>query len=1144
MSAGNSQFVHLHNHTEYSLLDGATRVREMVNRAREMGHQALAITDHGVMYGMIDFYKAAVEAGIKPIIGCEVYVSPRSRLQKEPRYDDYQYHLVLLARDHTGYQNLLKIVTAGFLEGFYYKPRVDREVLQEHSGGLIALSACLAGEIPSFLMQGNKEKAVETARQYASIFGPGNFYLEMQDHQIPEQKEVNRGLYEIHREEGIPLVATNDVHYLKREDAETQDMLLCIQTRKNVNDQDRLKFPTSEFYFKSGEEMQELFSSYPGAVENTLEIAEKCNVEIELGGMHLPHYAIPEGYTDSSYLLHLCQEGLKERYSEITGELQKRLDYELEVIDKMGYSSYFLIVWDFVRYAREKGILVGPGRGSAAGSLVAYCLRITNIDPIRYGLLFERFLNPERVSMPDIDIDFCDEKREEVINYVVSQYGEDKVAQVATFGTMAARGAVRDVGRSLGFSYGEVDKIAKLIPNEPGMSVSKALELNQDLAGYYEDERYKKLLDISCDVEGLPRHTSIHAAAVVISRDPLVNHVPLQKTPEGNVVTQLPMGPLEELGLLKMDFLGLRNLSTIQETVDTVKWRTGEEVDIESISLEDPATYRLLASGETAGVFQLESSGMRSVLRELKPEKLEDVIAVVALYRPGPMEQIPTFIESKHGRMAVEYPHPELESVLRETYGVIVYQEQIMEIAAKMAGFSLGQADILRRAISKKKKEILDEQEHLFINGCIERGYSRELGEELYSLILKFASYGFNKSHAAAYALISYYTAYLKANYPMEYMASLLTASVSSSDKVALYISDCRRQGMEVLPPDINESFKYFTVVGENQIRFGLAAVKNVGIGAIESIIAGREEEPYRSLRDFCSRVDLRLCNKKVIESLIKSGAFDSLGARAQLLNVLDEVIAEGQSRQKASNNGQITVFSLMDSPAYESMEDKLPDIPEFTQKEKLALEKEMTGMYISGHPLDQYRKFLERWPNRISCAELKELNKENGNVDVGGMISKMRSIYTKKGQPMAFLTLEDLTGSVEVVVFPELYEKHRDILEEDRVVITRGKPDIREEEEVKIIGEEIKPLPREPRQLFIKIDSGKDRSHLYRLRELLNNQRGELPVYLYFEDQKKTILLDETYWAHDDPEFVSMLQNAMGADSVKVSDVGAGSRL
>jgi len=1140
MSSGQREFVHLHVHTEYSLLDGAARVKDLVSKAKKAGHSALAITDHGVMYGAIDFYKSCQEEGIKPIIGCEVYTSPRSRFQKEVSLDDFQYHLVLLAKDQTGYENLIKLVTKGFTEGFYYKPRVDKELLKEHSQGIIALSACLAGEIPALLLKGEEEKARELARQYVNIFGEENFYLELQDHHLPEQKQVNRGLWKLSREENLPLVATNDVHYLDREDAEVHDLLLCIQTRKKVDDEKRMKFASSEFYFKNNGEMAELFSEYPQALENTVKIAEKCNLEISLGGVQLPYYELPPGYTETSYLRELCEQGLQERYGEQGQDYKERLDYELEIIERMEYSSYFLIVWDFVRYSRQRNIMVGPGRGSAAGSLVAYCLYITNIDPMRYGLLFERFLNPERVNMPDIDIDFCDENRDEVIDYVVNKYGKDKVAQVVTFGTMAARGAVRDVGRGLGFSYGEVDRIAKLIPNEPGMSITKALEQNQDLKAYYEDDNYQKLLEVTRAVEGLPRHTSIHAAGVVISREPLDKHVPLQKTPEGNVVTQFPMGTLEELGLLKMDFLGLRTLSIIQGAMEMIAWRTGENLDLDRLGLEDENTYQLLSAGETAGVFQLESSGMRNVLRDLKPEKFEDIIAVVSLYRPGPMEQIPVFINSKHGREEVEYPHPALEEVLKETYGVIVYQEQIMEIVAKMADFSLGQADLLRRAIGKKKKNILDEMENQFIKGCINKGYSKELAREIYALILKFASYGFNKSHAAAYSLISYYTAYLKANYPVEFMASLLTASVNNSDKVALYISDCLRQGIQVLPPDINDSFTYFTVVEEKQIRFGLAAVKNAGVGAVESIINEREEKPFKSLRDFCSRVDLRLCNKKVVESLIKSGAFDSLGAnRSQLLNVLDEALSEGQSMQKAKLNGQTTVFSFMENSPAQELPDKLPDLPEFSPRDKLYLEKEMLGLYISGHPLDQYRSILERLPRLSSCAELKD-QKESTRVSVGGMISAIRSIYTKKGRPMAFLTLEDLTGSMEVVVFSDLYEKHQELLQEDRVVIVKGKTDVKEEEEVKLIGEAITPLPKEPKQIFIKITRDQNREVLINLRQILHQQRGELPVYLYFEDEKKMLLLEEEYWGHDDPEFFSLLENVISSDCIKMQELSA----
>jgi len=826
----NQQFVHLHCHTEYSLLDGAARIKELVRRAAELNMPAVAITDHGAMFGVIDFYREALKAGVKPVIGCEVYVAPRSRYQKEPKLDDYQYHLVLLAENEAGYRNLMRIVSDGYLEGFYYKPRVDHELLAEHASGLIALSGCLGGEIPTLLKRGEEEAARSLALRYREIFGPDNFYLELQDHHLPEQAEVNKGLYRIARDTGIGLVATNDVHYLSREDAALHDVLLCIQTGKTIHDSDRMRFETEEFYFKSAAEMAQLFKDHPEALQNTLRIAERCQVEFQFNQLKLPVYDVPEGKDAAGYLEELCREGLKRRYPEVTEQLEQRLAYELKIINQMGYANYFLIVWDLIKYARSAGVMVGPGRGSAAGSLVAYCLGITNIDPISNALLFERFLNPDRVSMPDIDIDFCDDKRELVLNYVAQKYGADRVAQIITFGTMAARGAVRDVGRALAFPYGEVDRVAKMIPNEIGMTINRALEQNRELQALYRgEERYRQLLDSSMAVEGMPRHASIHAAGVVISRDPLVNHVPLLKTNDQTVVTQFPMGTLEQLGLLKMDFLGLKTLSIIEEALAQIRRRHGREIILEEIPLDDAATYRMLSQGESTGIFQLESSGMRNVLRELMPNKFADIVAVVALYRPGPMEQIPAFIDSKHGRKPIHYPHPDLEPILKETYGVIVYQEQIMEIAATMAGFTLAQADLLRRAIGKKNKEILDQQQDLFIQGCMKKGYSRSLAREIYDLILKFASYGFNKSHAAAYALIAYQTAYLKANYPVEYMASLMTGYCSSSDKVALYIADCRRQGIEVLPPDINESEINFTVIDDKNIRFGLAAVKNVG---------------------------------------------------------------------------------------------------------------------------------------------------------------------------------------------------------------------------------------------------------------------------------------------------------------------------
>jgi len=969
-------FVHLHCHSEYSLLDGAARVKKLVERAAELKMPAIAITDHGTMFGVMDFYRTALKAGIKPLLGCEVYVAPRSRLQKEARKDDSQYHLVLLAENNTGYRNLMRLVSAGYLEGFYYKPRVDRELLEEYSEGLIALSACLAGEVPTLILSGQVEKAYAAARYYRDLFGSGNFFLELHDHGLPEQKIVNKVLVELAKAEGIPLVASNDVHYLSRSDAEVHDVLICIQTGKTVDETDRMKFDSQEFYLKTAQEMAACFPEYPEAISNSLLIAERCNVERDFTQRHLPEYNLPEGVDVDIYLRERCYDGVRKRYPLVTPEIEERLEYELRVIQQMDYSNYFLIVWDLIEYAKREKVIVGPGRGSAAGSLVAYCLGITNIEPLQYGLLFERFLNPERISMPDIDIDFCDDKRDRIINYVCEKYGQERVAQIITFGTMAARAAVRDVGRALAIPYAEVDKIAKLIPTELKMTIAKALEQSKDLQSLYKEEHYRHLLDTSMAVEGMPRHASTHAAGVVIAKEPLVNHVPLYKTSDSSVVTQFPMGMLEDLGLLKMDFLGLKTLSIIGEALENIEKRQKILVDIETIPLKDSATFNLLSQGETTGVFQLESSGMRSVLRELMPNKLEDIIAVVALYRPGPMDQIPLFVQSKHGRKEIKYAHPVLEPILNETYGVIVYQEQIMEIAARMAGFSLGQADLLRRAIGKKKKEILDQQQQQFVDGCLKNGYTKDLAIEIYNLILKFASYGFNKSHAAAYALIAYQTAYLKANFPVEYMAALMTVYYGNSDKVALYIADCRRMGIEVLPPDINESETHFTVVNENRIRFGLAAVKNVGLGAIESIVKARREKPFISLRDFASLVDLRSCNRKVAESLIKCGAFDSLGGhRAQYLAALDDVLAHGQAVQRERENGQISMFSLMeDSVQQELLTDNLPVVEPFSDKERLSLEKEMLGLYISGHPLEPFRPFLENMPQLTNCAELADV--------------------------------------------------------------------------------------------------------------------------------------------------------------------------
>lgn len=1139
----NQNFVHLHCHTEYSLLDGAARIKELVRRAADLKMPAVAITDHGSMFGVVDFYREALKADVKPIIGCEVYVAPRSRFQKEPKLDDHQYHLVLLAENQAGYRNLMRIVSAGYLEGFYYKPRVDRELLAENAGGLIALSGCLGGEIPALLVRGEREAAAGIAGEYRDIFGPDNFYLELQDHRLPEQPGVNRELCSIAGRTGIGLVATNDVHYLQRGDAAVHDVLLCIQTAKTVHDTDRMKFETDEFYFKSAPEMAALFGEHPAAIQNTLRIAERCGVHFEFDRLFLPAYEVPGGREPAAYLEELCRKGLRERYSEITEQLERRLAYELKIINQMGYADYFLIVWDFIRYARSDGVLVGPGRGSAAGSLVAYCLRITDIDPMGNALLFERFLNPERISMPDIDIDFADDKRDRILSYVAGKYGAERVAQIITFGTMAARGAVRDVGRALAFPYGEVDRVAKMIPNEIGMTISRALEQSRELKEiYHEEERYRRLLDTSRAVEGLPRHASTHAAGVVISREPLVNHVPLLKTNDQTVVTQFPMGTLEQLGLLKMDFLGLKTLTVIEETLAHVRRRQGREIVLEKIPLDDEGTYRLLSQGETTGVFQLESEGMRSVLRELVPNKFADIVAVVALYRPGPMEQIPVFINSKHGREPIHYPHPVLESILKETYGVIVYQEQIMEIAATMAGFSLAQADLLRRAIGKKKKQILDEQQEIFVRGCLEKGYPRKLAREVYDLILKFASYGFNKSHAAAYALIAYQTAYLKANYPVEFMAALMTGYCGNSDKVALYIEDCRRQDIEVLPPDINESEINFTVVSDRRIRFGLAAVKNVGAGAIESILEARLDKPFVSMRDYTARVDGRLCNRKAVESLIKCGAFDRLGGhRAQYLACMEESIAGGQVMQRERQNGQMTMFALMDRESKEELiRDRLPDIEEFSDKERLALEKEILGFYISGHPLEEYRPLLERMPGLTPCASLKEPG-DQGIARVAGIVTGARFIYTKKGRPMAFVRLEDLSGSVEVIVFSDLCEKCGGMFQEDSLLLVKGKIDLKEDEEAKLIAESAVPLPRETKQLFLKITESADRAVLAKLRKILRSSKGKLPVYLYFEREKKTLLLDENYRASGERVFLAQLEQLLGPDSVRLKELKPG---
>ncbi len=1104
------KFVHLHVHTEYSLLDGAIRIDDLLSKAQEYGMEAIAITDHGVMYGVIDFYKKAKEMGIKPIIGCEVYVAPGSRFEKiAVKGSEPAHHLVLLAENQEGYRNLVELVSRAFLEGFYYKPRVDRELLQTYHEGLIALSACLAGEVPRAILAGNREEAERIILGYRDIFGKDSFFLEIQDNGIPEQNVVNQALVDLARKHHLPLVATNDAHYLEKTDASVHDVILAIQTATTLDDPKRLRFPTQEFYLKSPEEMEKSFAPLPQAVENTLWIAERCHVDLELGKILLPEFTVPQGFTSFTYLVHLCEEGLKRKYGDpVPAKIREQLDYELQVINDMGYAAYFLIVWDFVNYARQQGIMVGPGRGSAAGSLVSYTLGITNIDPLRYGLLFERFLNPERVSMPDIDIDFCFERRNEVIEYVTTKYGKNHVAQIITFGRMMARQAVRDVGRALGWSYGEVDKIAKLIPATPGVTLEKALQANPQLENLaQQNKEIHALLSFARRIEGMCRHASVHAAGVVISHQPLMNYVPLQKMNEGEIVTQFDMDALQDLGLLKMDFLGLRTLTVIERALRIIKNTRQVELNLDEVPLDDPETYRLLAKGETVGVFQVESAGMKELLKRLKPEGIEDLIAILALYRPGPLGSgmIDDFIERKHGRVKVTYPHPSLEPILRETYGVIVYQEQVMKIANEFAGFTLGQADILRRAMGKKKPEVMKEQREKFIQGALEKGHDRQTAEEIFDLIEYFAGYGFNKSHSAAYAIISYQTAYLKAHHPTEYLAACLTSIASDSDKVAKFISECKRLGIQILPPDINESLANFTVVGEGKIRFGLAAIKNVGESAVEEILIRRREGKFRNIFDFVERVDSRAINKRVLESLIKAGAFDSIHPhRAQLLVSLEDILATFSKRKKNKGN-QISLFgedhSLNES--YPTLKES-EDLP---RQELLRMEKEMLGFYVSDHPL---REIALRYPNVVAVpiARLRTI-KQEVRVKVLGVVSEFRKIITKTGGEMYFVSLEDETGMVEVIFFPTLKEALQPYLVPGNVLGVIGRLDLLDSGESKVIAEVIldpqKADQESARVVNIDLRGSSDvlRS-VYCLKDCLRRFPGEIPVVLRVREDKE----------------------------------------
>ena len=1151
-----SNFVNLHVHTEFSLLDGACRIKDLVSQAKKYKMPALAITDHGVMYGVIQFYKEAIKQGIKPIIGCEMYVAPESRFEKTSKRRESPYHLIILVKNNEGYKNLIQLVTLSYLEGFYYKPRIDKEILRKYSSGLIASSACLQGEIPQKLLQNNFKEAKKSALEYLEIFGEGNFYLELQKNNIPEQNVVNQRLISLGKELSIPLIASNDIHYVNKEDARAHEILLCIQTATNLADEKRLKFATDEFYFNSPEEMAEKFSDLPEAIENTVKIAEKCNLEIDFRQAHLPEFQVPSEHNITSYLREICFTGLRKRFAEVTEELEERLDYELSVIKSMGFEPYFLIVWDFVKHAKEQGIMVGPGRGSAAGSLVAYCLNITNINPMTYGLLFERFLNPERISMPDFDIDFCYERRSEVIDYVTEKYGKDKVAQIITFGTMAARAAVRDVGRALGIPYARVDTIAKMIPWEPNITIKKALKMEKRLSEEMEnDKEVKDLIENAIALEGLSRHASTHAAGIVLSEKPLTNYVSLQKTADGEICTQYAMAELEELGLLKMDFLGLRTLTVISNTLKIIQHTQGKKIDINNIPTTDKGVYKMLSAGKSIGVFQLESDGMRDLVKRLKPENIDDITALLALYRPGPLGSgmIEDFINRKKGEIEIKYPHPSLEPILKETYGVIVYQEQVMKVASELAGFSLGQADILRKAMGKKQKKVMEKQRELFIKGAQKNKIKKNVAVEVFDLIAYFAGYGFNKSHSVSYAFISYQTAYLKKNFPVEYMASLLTSIMGNNDKIPLYIRECQNMGIQILPPDINQSLINFTVVGNKSIRFGMAAVKNVGEKAFKSIIEERKKNNiYESLFDFCQRVDLRVVNKRVIESLIRCGSFDSLeGKRSQFLAVLDEAIKRGQEFQKDKRNGQTSIFDLFGDSQKGEIKNvhhyTLPNIEEFSKNELLAMEKEMLGLYISQHPLKNFKEKIEEIVNTNS---LEALNlPDRSNVILAGVINRIRKKSTKNGNLMAFINLEDLEGSIEAIIFPKVFDKSKDIILKDAIVVIEGSLDSAEGK-VKLIAKNISLLKRykntkkksletkketkedKNRKLHIEIDCEKNQSQiLLELKNILMKHPGKTQIILHFKRNEKSIThrIDSKFAIKLTNEFMREIENIIG---------------
>ena len=1152
-------FTHLHLHTEYSLLDGACRIEGLMQRVKALGQTAVAITDHGVMYGCVDFYKAAKKAGVKPIIGCEVYVATRTRFDKVNRIDGSN-HLVLLCKNETGYKNLIKMVSAGFTEGFYNKPRVDHELLEEYHEGLICLSACLAGEIPQALLAGDYEKAKNFARYYEDLFGKGNYYIEIQDHGLDEQRTVLPLLVRLSRETGIPLVATNDAHYLEKEDSRMQHILICIQTNKTVNDDDVLEFGTDEFYVKSTDEMYELFSAWPEACENTNRIAEMCSFDFEFGVTKLPYFVAPDGMDNKEYFVKLCRDGLLRRYgADVPEDIRARLDYEISIIDRMGYINYYLIVFDFINYAKSQGIPVGPGRGSGAGSLAAYCVGITNIDPIKYNLLFERFLNPERVSMPDFDIDFCYERRQEVIDYVIRKYGADHVAQIVTFGTMAARAAIRDVGRVLDMPYGTVDGIAKLVPMEPKMTLTKALSISRELKARYDaDPQVKELIDMSLKLEGMPRHASTHAAGVVITREAADEYVPLA-TNDGNPVTQFTMTTIEELGLLKMDFLGLRTLTVIDDAEKMIRKRE-PGFSMDAVPYDDQRVYAMLNAGETEGVFQMESGGMTQAVMGLQSKSLEDIIAIISLYRPGPMESIPTYIANRHNPGNVKYKTPQLEHILDVTNGCIVYQEQVMQICRELAGFSYGQADLVRRAMSKKKHDVMEKERQHFVHGntepghecagCVANGISETVANAIFDDMSSFASYAFNKAHAAAYAVVAYQTAYLKRHYPREFMAALLTSVLDNTGKVIEYTAECQRMGIRVLPPDINASDAGFTVEGKD-IRFGLLALKNVGRNLIATVVRERSGTPYRSLYDFCKRLHGTEINRRAVESMIKSGAFDNLEAkRRSMMDGVEGILKSVESEARRNLDGQIDLFGALDGEQESGRNVyKLPDSgEEYPYDILLQMEKEVSGLYLSGHPLDHYRPVIEK----VSTCRISELVGENAhaydeqNVTLVCTVVRTKTINTKAGGMMAFITVEDLSGSMEVLAFPKVLLAASEAVHDNAVVVIKGRVSYKEDEPSKLIADSIVDVERyEPDKIKTDIKSTKNglwlklssmRSESFEeTKNLLQIFEGNFPVYMYFEDTKQRMLAPKSLWCTQSDLLVSELERVLGAGNVKV---------